>query len=465
MLTVEDIKNWKSLPPDLSGKRASVLGLARSGITAAKLLHAQGCNVLVSDAAENSSILEAAAQLRQVGMEVEVGGHSDQVIECDFIVRSPGVPDENAILRTARQQGLTVVSEIEVASWFCPAPIVGVTGSNGKTTTVEWLGDVYRRTGQKVAVCGNVGVSFSGMVQNLSPEDTVVLEISSFQLEDIIRFSPRVAIITNFSPDHLDRHKTYDTYIRAKCRIFENQAKTDSLIFNRGDAEVTRRCAAAPSRFISFGLDRPFNPGCGLDQNSLVLCDGQFDRQLLSKEELSLPGRHNLENAMAVACAAADLGVPDQIIAASLRQFPGVAHRLQKIIEANEVLWINDSKATNIASGLVALESYTRPIILLAGGRDKGSDFAAVAGQVAAKTKRIILFGEAGALIEKAWGKSIEVQRSATLKGAVELAARLAEPGDVVLLSPMCASFDEFNNYEQRGSVFAELVKAIAGRT
>jgi UDP-N-acetylmuramoylalanine--D-glutamate ligase len=420
--------------------------------------------VLVSDAGANEALKTAAAELRSWGIETELSGHSLRTLECDFLVRSPGVPTTNTIYVEAKQRKLPLFSEIEVAAWFCRAPIVAITGSNGKTTTTEWLGDVFKRWGQPVAVCGNVGFPFSTAVEELGTEGVAVVEASSFQLEDIADFAPRAAIITNFSPDHLDRYDSYNDYLQAKCRIFENLSAREILIYNRTDLDLAARVEAFAGKKLSFGLNAPPGAGAGVVGDEIILVmEGRAARRLMHRRELSLPGPHNLENALAVICAAADMGVPDEVIAASLRGFAGVPHRLEKVAEIEGILWVNDSKATNVASGLTALNSFNRPIILLAGGRDKSSDFVSVAAQVRDKVKSVILFGEAGRVMEKAWSPVFKSDRVESLQQAVELARTLAQAGEVVLLSPMCASFDEFKNYEDRGEKFKVWVRGDAG--
>ncbi len=461
MLTAGDILSWTTLPPRLKGMKVTVLGLARSGRAVAELLLEAGCQVFVSDSAQNQAIQTSARELQALGVAVETGAHTERSLECDFLVRSPGVPADNPILIEAQHRDKLVVSEIEAASWFCPAPIIAVTGSNGKTTTTEWLGDLFRRTGRNVEVCGNVGRPFSAAVARLDSQSVAVVEVSSFQLENVIRFRPRAAVITNFSPDHLDRHDSYETYLAMKCRIFERQTLEDLLVYNRGDRELSRRVADAPGREFSFGLNEPSDSGAGLIGENVIIIDQDGSHSIIASRKVGLPGRHNLENALAVASVAWDLGVEKGVIAASLAEFPGVPHRLETVLESEGVLWVNDSKATNIASGLVALESYTRPIILLAGGRDKGSSFESISRRVAAKVRLAILFGEAGSKMEKAWAAVLPVRRLSSLSDAIRAAFQEAREGDVVLLSPMCASFDEFKNYEERGDKFREIVREI----
>ncbi len=459
MLTADEIRSWKSLPPDLRSLNVSVLGLARSGFAAAELLHRAGCRVFVSDISENSTVSLTAKVLEKQGIRCETGRHSEAVLKADFLVRSPGIPADIPILKEARRKGLLVVSEIELAGWFCRAPIVAVTGSNGKTTTAEWLGDLFRRADREVVVCGNVGRPFTQAAAELSPESVAVVEVSSFQLEDIVRFHPHTAIITNFSPDHLDRYDDYGEYINTKCRIFARQTEEDALIYNRADAEVSSRVQSAAARRISFGTDAPPDVGAGVRGGRLVIRREGGEIALMDRRMLSLPGNHNLENALAVACAAVEMDVPEDVIVASLTRFPGVPHRLETVLEKNGVRWINDSKATNIASGMVALNCFEKPVILLAGGRHKGGDFRSIASAVAAKVRRAILFGEAGPVIEDAWKDAVPVTRVEGLDQAVAAAALAATEGDVVLLSPMCASFDEFDNYEHRGETFKQWVR------
>jgi UDP-N-acetylmuramoylalanine--D-glutamate ligase len=450
------------LPPDLRGMRVTVLGLARSGAAAARLLRDAGCRVFASDSAQNDEIRRLAAELNAAGIETEFGGHSPRALDCDFLVRSPGVPDSNPILTKARASGLFIAAEIEVAAWFCRAPLIAVTGSNGKTTTTEWIGDVFRRAEKHAAVCGNVGFPFSAAAAGLRNGDAAVVEVSSFQLEDIHRFQPDIAVITNFSPDHLDRHATYDAYLRAKCRIFENQTGEDVLVYNRGDAEVSRRIRRARARRLSFGTDEPQGDGAGVIRGRIAISLQGETKMLIPAPQLSLPGAHNLENALAMVCAAAVSGLEDAAIQASLTQFPGVPHRLERVLEKDGILWIEDSKATNISSGLTALRSFDRPLILLAGGRDKGGDFAAAAAEVASRVRSVITFGEAGPLIARAWSHALKPIETGGLEEAVRTAAALARSGDIVLLSPMCASFDEFKNYEDRGEKFKMWVRQYA---
>jgi UDP-N-acetylmuramoylalanine--D-glutamate ligase len=268
-------------------------------------------------------------------------------------------------------------------------------------------------------------------------------------------------VITNFSPDHLDRYDSFEDYIKTKCRIFEAQSAADALIFNRDDAMLSRYVASAVSHKLTFGLGQPREDGAGTSGGDVVLCDSGRFEAIMRTGDVNLPGAHNLQNSLAVACVAAEMKASREALIESLKHFPGVPHRLELVLDHAGVTWINDSKATNIASGLVALDSFKQPVILLAGGRDKGSDFKSIAGQVAAGVKQVILFGEAGPAIENAWSETVPAMRFDRLAEAIHQAGSIAAAGDVVLLSPMCASFDEFNNYEERGEFFKQTVREI----
>jgi UDP-N-acetylmuramoylalanine--D-glutamate ligase len=464
MLRVEDISNWQTLPPDLSGLKVTVIGMARSGIAAAKLLQGAGCRVFVSDCGESPALRKSEADLKSLNIEAEIGGHTDRVFDADFIVRSPGVSLAVPVFKEALLLDFLIVSEIEVAFWFCTATVVAVTGSNGKTTTVEWLGDLFRRDGANVAVCGNVGRPFSSFVSDLKSGDIAVVEISSFQLENIYRFKPRVAVITNFSPDHLDRYDSYEDYLKTKCKIFEAQTADDALVYNRDDQKLTRYVTSAVSHKLTFGLGQPHGDGAGTSGGDVVLCDSGRFESVMQAGDINLPGTHNQQNSLAVACVAAELKASKEALVESLKNFPGVPHRLEVVAEHAGIRWINDSKATNIASGVVALDSFEEPIVLLAGGRDKGSDFGSIADQVAGKVKQVVLFGEAGPAMEGAWSGCLPTLRFDSMSEAVHRAGDDAQEGDVVLLSPMCASFDEFNNYEERGDMFKKMVLEICRR-
>jgi UDP-N-acetylmuramoylalanine--D-glutamate ligase len=393
-------------------RRAVVLGMARSGQAAAALLERHGVEVVCADRSlrndEAVSLLEGA----------------------DVLVKSPGVPRDNALVRAFEERRIPIWSEVELAAHYLPNPILGVTGTNGKTTTVEWLGAMFRAGGREVAVAGNVGRAISGV--DAPPDAWIVCELSSFQLEDVHELRPRVAVLINLEPDHLDRHGTFTAYSGAKLRIFENQTADDTAVVPRGFGAV---------------------PGAGRRV--------EFAATDALPAEPGLPGVHNRENAAAATAAARAVGIPDDAIAEALRSFPGVAHRLELVAERNGVRFVNDSKATNSAAARRALAAYDEPLHVILGGSRKGESFDELARQLHG---RAYLIGEtAGELAEALDRAGVPYVRCGDLAAAVAAAAEAARPGEVVLLSPGCASYDQFRDFEHRGEEFRRLVQNLSG--
>jgi UDP-N-acetylmuramoylalanine--D-glutamate ligase len=389
-------------------RRAVVLGMARSGQAAAALLERNGVEVVRVDRTlgndEDVSVLDGA----------------------DVLVKSPGIPRSNALVQAAR---IPIWSEVELAARFLPNPILGVTGTNGKTTTVEWLGAMFRAAGREVAVAGNVGRAVAGV--DAPPEAWIVCELSSFQLEDVHDLRPRVAVLINLEPDHLDRHGSFEAYRDAKLRIFENQTDDDTAVFPRGFGEIP-----GSARRVEFGSADPL------------------------PAEPGLPGLHNRENAAAATAAARAVGLPDEAVAEALRSFPGVAHRLELVAEQDGVRFVNDSKATNTAAARRALAAYGEPLHVILGGSRKGEAFDELARQVHG---RAYLIGEtAGELAEALDRAGVPYEQCGDLAAAVAAAARAARPGEIVLLSPACASYDQFRDFEQRGEEFRRLVQNLS---
>ncbi|MGE5274755.1 MAG: Mur ligase family protein [Verrucomicrobiota bacterium] len=393
-------------------KRAVVLGAARSGRAAAALLDRHSVEVVLVD--------------RAIGND----GDASVLDGADLLVKSPGVPRENALVVAAESAGLPIWSEVELGYRLLPNPILGVTGTNGKTTTTEWLGAMFRAAGRAVAVAGNVGTALSGVD---APVDAwIVCELSSFQLEDVHDFRPRVAVLLNLEPDHLDRHGTFEVYRDAKLRIFENQLAEDAAVVPRGLDSVP---GAATRIEFSADDDLPAEPG--------------------------LPGGHNRENAAAATAAARAAGIPDDAIAEALRTFPGVPHRLEAVAELGGVRYVNDSKATNAAAARRALSSYDVPLHVILGGSRKGESFDELAREVHG---RAYLIGEtAGELAEALDRAGVPYVACGDLPAAVAVAAEAARPGEVVLLSPACASYDQFRDFEHRGEEFRRLVQNLSG--
>ena len=424
-----------------------VVGLARSGASAARLLWARGEPVICVDSGDPAE----AAELREVGMEVWTGVTGLAELErARAVVKSPGVPPSAPVVARAVERGIPVCGELELGWRLLERPFVAVTGTNGKTTTVELLGAMWRAAGRPVVVAGNVGTAVSGLGADLDPQATVICEASSFQLEDAVAFAPQVAVILNLTADHLDRHGTLDDYAAAKRAIF---ARQPAGTFAVGPAELLRAAGGDAER-VTVGDD----PG-----DALALLGGELrwhGEPLLPADELALPGEHNVRNAMAAAAAALSAGLPAAAVVAALRSFRGVEHRLELVCEAGGVRFVNDSKATNVASTLVALAALDRPVHLILGGQGKGQDFTPLRA-AAAGARTIWLIGEDAPLLAHALGPDTRVQRAGTLEAAVAGAAAAARPGDAVLLSPACASFDQFDSYEARGARFKELAGAL----
>jgi UDP-N-acetylmuramoylalanine--D-glutamate ligase len=451
---------------DLRQRRFSVIGAARSGVAVARLLRSRGAAVLVSDVAPAEKMRETASLLEGAGISAEFGGHSPCVLDADTLVVSPGVPSDAPVIQRARSAGLEVVSEIEAASWFCSSPIVGVTGTNGKTTTTTLIGRMLEDARHPAVVGGNIGTAFSEVVERSGKHGTAVLEISSFQLDHIRTFRADVAVLLNITPDHLDRYgNSFERYAAAKARIFENQKPGDVAIYN-GDDEAARVTAenAIPAgvRRLMFRAAGPVDEGACVEQDRLVTVVNGQRTEVLPVGEISIRGRHNLYNAMAAVLAVKARGITTASARASLRNFRGVEHRLEFVRDLHGVMFVNDSKATNVDSVWYALQSFDRPLVVLVGGRDKGNDYGRLTELVRRHVHAIVAIGESAAKVEEAFRGVVPVQRAETMPVAVMTAVALARPGDVVLLSPACASFDWFENYEHRGRVFKQLVMELS---
>ncbi len=446
-------------------KRVAVIGAARSGLAAAELLRHEGARVFVSDSGNEQSLAAARERLRALEIPFETGGHSGQVFDADLIVASPGVPSDAPVLREAVRRGVRVVSELEMASWFCRAPIIAVTGTNGKTTTTTLIGRMLHDDKRKHAVAGNIGTAFSAIVGSLDPSSLAVLEVSSFQLDGIETFRPHVAIILNITPDHLDRYDhDFEKYIASKCRVFEHQAAEDVLIYNHDD-KVTRErvlpMASGRVRLLGFGRGEEFEEGAFLDHGVLTTLLGGVRSEIVPADQISIRGMHNLYNSMAAVLAARVVGVNPPSLRATLRNFKGVEHRLEFVREVNGVKYVNDSKATNVDSVWYALQSFGEPLVVLMGGRDKGNDYTSLLGLVKDHVRAIVAIGESAEKVLRSFSPVANVVVAHTMEEAVRTAASLAMAGDVVLLSPACASFDWFRNYEHRGEVFKEIVRSL----
>ncbi len=445
----------------IRGRRIGVVGMARSGLAAAKLAVRHGGIPFVSDSGRAELLADPIAELRTAGIAFESGQHSDRVLESDYVVVSPGVPLTVPIIVKLRERGIPIFSELEFASWVCRAPIVAVTGSNGKTTTTTLIGDIFVAAGWPVEVCGNIGKPFSDVADRLHERGVAVVETSSFQLETIADFRPRVALLLNIQPDHLDRHRTFDAYRTIKYRICENQLHGDFFIVNHDDPEIDTATVTTAATIASFSIVAPNGAMTFVENNHLFVRRDGIVEDVIHVDDIRIRGRHNLQNASAAVAATAVVGVPVAAMAEALRSFAGVEHRLEPAGTVAGIAFINDSKATNVDSVVVALQSMTTPVYLIAGGRDKGAPYTPIVEAGRRKIKGILAIGEARDKIFHDLGQAFPTQFAATLEEAVLKAFELALPGETVLLSPGCASFDMFENFEHRGRVFKAAVAGL----
>ncbi len=443
---------------DLSGKQILVIGLARTGRECARFLAQRGAGVWVTDRRAAADLKSEIESLEGLGIHYRLGGEEAVWLDgLDYVIPSPGVPQVSTLLQQAAARGIPIIGEIELAYGFFNAPLVAITGTNGKSTTTTLIGEMIKASGQKAFVGGNLGVPFVGALgENW---DWGVLEISSFQLEWIEKFRPRIAVLLNVTEDHLDRYASFADYRAAKERIFEAQTDDDVAIINRDDPLVWDMRDRIKARVISFGFSETA-------EGAFAAADEIVWRAGAKKERFPLHGAklhgvHNLENMMAAVAAAKCAGVKSAAVQQTLEKFPGLEHRLEFVREKGAVRYYNDSKGTNVGAVVKSLASFEEPVILLAGGVDKGGDYAPLEEGIRRKVRRLVLFGQAKEIIARALGTLTETVIVDDLHAAVRDAASHARAGDVVLLSPACSSFDQFRNYAERGKVFKSLVQQL----
>lgn len=449
--------------------RVGVVGLARSGRAAAKLALAAGSGVFASDAADTDAVREAAQEIRRLGGEAETGGHTvERLAECDLVVVSPGVPPTAAVLRGLEKRGVALTSELEFAWRRIDRPITAVTGTNGKTTVTSWTTHLIRAAGHDAVSAGNIGTALSEIALREPAPAHVVVEASSYQLARVEAFEPRIGVVTNLAPDHLDRYPDVDRYYADKARLFTNARPHSTWVLNGDDPAVDELAGDAPGRRLYFRVASDPEPtesgGWIAPDGTLMLRVAGEDEALVRENDLRLLGGHNRANALAAAVTAHAVTGDVVALRAGLRSFPPLRHRLEPLGEADGILWVNDSKATNVASARVAVESMDRPTILLLGGRPKGESFAPLADAAVRRVRTVVAYGEAADRIEVDLGHRVPVEKVAgPFRNAVWRARELADAGDAILLAPACASFDMFVDYEDRGHQFAELAGEIAG--
>jgi UDP-N-acetylmuramoylalanine--D-glutamate ligase len=449
---------------DLKNKRVLVVGLGKSGLSAAMFLRAQGARVTVSDTRSAVALAKEIPALLEAGIMVESGGHGLLTFRRqDLIVVSPGVPMDTPEVVQVVAFGLTVIGELELASRYLQGQVVAITGSNGKTTTTTLVGKIFSDAGVPTQVGGNIGLPVIDLVAKSTPETVNVLEVSSFQLETVQEFHPRIAVILNITPDHLDRHGSFEKYVAAKERIFERQAAEDALVLN-GDDRVTQMCAArAKSEVFWFSGTKAVRKGAFVRDSVIVWVEkeGGVTEPIMPVSEVHLKGAHNIENVLAAVCVARLAKVSAESIRASVASFTAVDHRLELVRKLNGVEFYNDSKATNVDATMKAVASFSKGIHLILGGKDKDSNYGLMAELLKERVKAVYTIGSAAEKIERQLHGVVKMVAAGTMQTAVAEAAKAAVTGDVVLLSPACSSFDQFENYEHRGRVFRQLVNEL----
>lgn len=450
---------------EVKNKRVLVVGLGKSGIASAQFLATRGARVTVSETRSQSELKNEIPALLERGIAIETGGHGERTFrDQDLIVVSPGVPAEVPQLARARQQGIPVIGEIELAARFLKGKIAAITGSNGKTTTTTLCGEVIASSSQRTLVGGNIGTPVILLVDD-STDDTVnVIEISSFQLETIETFRPHIAVVLNITPDHLDRHGSLEAYTAAKARIFENQNSSDYSVLNLDDPGSAALRSRTKGQLCWFSRKQELKGdsiGAFLRGNEIYWRDDKLDQIVMPVSEIPLKGSHNVENVLAAIAVGRLCGCDIQSIRDAVRRFKAVEHRLQHIATIRGVEYYNDSKATNVDATIKAIESFSGNIHLILGGKDKNSDYTQMNNLLRARVKRVYTIGSAAEKIRSHVQPAVEVMACVTLQTAVERAHDAAKSGDVVLLAPACSSFDQFENYEHRGRTFRALVERL----
>ena len=447
---------------EMKNRSISIIGLGQSGVAVAQLANYLGAKVFISDSTSSKFVKKNLALLKSIGINGEIGGHSENIYKTNLMVISPGVPADSKVVTEAINRRIKVVGEIEFASLFTESPIVGVTGSNGKSTTVHALAKMCQTDQVHGILAGNVGLAFSNKVleelHNPDPKRVYILEISSFQMEFVEKFHPFISIFLNISPDHLDRHKTFENYLSTKLRLAKNQTINDYIIYNSMDVSLVQNLNKNyPTKKLTFGTKYSDNSIYSLKNSNII---NKECAKLTQLKDIGLPGQHNILNLLAAATGAHCLGISDEKISEVMETFNGIPHRLETIANINGIEFVNDSKATNIDAVKVAIESYEKPIILILGGLAKGNNFAELAS-FKNKIEHIFAYGNARSMIHSELSPKFSVTTIELLQDTVKLSCQKAKDGEIVLLSPGCASFDQFKNFEDRGNQFSAWVREL----
>ncbi len=448
---------------DIKNKKITILGAVRSGIGAAKLAKRQGAIPFVSDKGEESKLIEQKNVLLSEGINFEFGVHSEKVFDCDFIITSPGVPDNSTVILEALKRGIKIISEIEFAAWFCKSNIFAITGTNGKTTTTSLMHYALNKCGVKAKVGGNIGNAFSEFADSLTVDEVAVLEVSSFQLDHVELFKPKFSVIINITPDHLDRYdNSFEKYALSKFNIAKNQNINDYFIINADD-EVIKKYEDRNNNVnrLYFSIKNKVINGAYAKNNVVYFVKNSNEEVVCEVTDIALKGEHNLYNSLVVITVLKTLGIENEKIKEALGSFPGVEHRLEFVRELNGVRYINDSKATNVDAVWYALRSFDNPLILILGGKDKGNDYTQIKDEVKKRVKKIYAIGSSANKVYQFFKDIVNTEIKDTFEDCLQSAKKEAVNGDIVLLSPACASFDMFKNYEHRGEEFKRIVNSL----
>lgn len=466
MIAVSETRETAKRPQkamDLSGMQVLVVGLARTGIAVARFLSNRGARVVGTDIRGRGDLETEFPDLRDLNIEFQGGDpRAESFPHADLIILSPGVPPSIEPLTKAREREIPIISEIELASWFVTTPIVAVTGTNGKTTTTLLIGEMLRKAERRVFVGGNIGNPLINLATGEERMDIAVVELSSFQLEGIERFRPAIGVLLNITEDHLDRYATFEAYVEAKSRLFMNQRVSDILVLNAEDPIVERAASSCRARKVYFDVLHDRMEGAFFNGHQIVV-RGIEGEEIYDPQKSRLMGSHNIENMMAAIVTARLCGCPKDMVRQTLETFNGLPHRLEFVREVDGVRYFNDSKGTNVGAVVKSLQTFAGPLILIAGGRDKGGDYAPLREPILESVRHLILIGEARSRMEHHLRGAAPITPANSLEAAVTKAHSLARPGDTVLLSPACSSYDMFRDYVERGDIFKTLVRRLGG--
>lgn len=447
---------------NINNKKISILGAVRSGIAAAKLAQKLSAIPFVSDMGSRESLAKTIDELERLDINYETNEHSEKVFDCDLIVISPGVPTESPVIQRAIEKKIKIVSEVEFASWFCRGKIISISGTNGKTTTTSLCAHVLNNCGIKAFTAGNIGLAFSEIALDVKEDEFVALETSSFQLDFIDSFKPFISVMLNITPDHLDRYEnSFELYKEAKYKILKNQDNSDYYVYNEDETNTFDRLINRKVNFTGFSTKKILQNGAFYNNDELFFANNGKEEMVCRKNDLMIKGEHNISNALSVICIAKIIGIKNDSIKAALETFAGVEHRLEFVRTIDGIDFVNDSKATNVDSVWVALRSFEKPLYLILGGKDKGNNYDQIKNLVIEKVKKIYAIGSSADKVYDYFSSIVETEKIETLEGCVLKGRNEATTGSVVLLSPACASFDMFDNYEHRGEVFKKAVRDL----